>query len=99
MSNVTNHKVIISKLQSRVAHRAAYIRKLEEWKVVYRALNQMQDWRDTKDAIKAQAVEQVLDRKALAAIRQAEKIVTQYDNLYQSYDQACAMLADLADSP
>ena len=93
----TNHKVIMSQLQSRVAQRSAHIRKLEEWKVVYRAMNQMQDWRDTKAAIKAKADEQVLDKKALATINQAEKITMEYNNLYQAYDQACAMLADLAD--
>jgi ATP-dependent Lon protease len=94
---VVNHKVIMSQLQSRISKRAKDLHQLEEWKVVHRTLNQMQDWNDTKAAIKAKAEEQILDRKALATINQAERVTVAYSKLYAAYDEACAMINDLAD--
>ena len=60
-----NYDQMASQLQSRVARRAADITTQTMWKVGFRALGRMKDWRETKDVLKQLSAEQVLDKRLL----------------------------------
>lgn len=97
MNNIVNHKTLCSQLQRRLATRAVEITEAEGWKQFYREKSQIEDYRKIKVIIKRLAEDQVRDKMSLTHIRQAEKITTEYSKLYKAYDDACAMIADMAD--
>lgn len=83
MSNI--YHGYASQLQSRIAKRASKLTENTMWKVGYRSLGRMQDWRESKKIIAALTSEQVLD-KALLKLAHAAAAEWEYsrgDNLWR----------------
>lgn len=60
-----NAKQLTSHLQSRIARRANYITEQGFWKEYHHSMQQMQDYRKTKQVLKELGVEQSVDKRLL----------------------------------
>lgn len=59
-----------SQLQSRIAKRSGKITATSMWKVGYRQLGRMKDWRECKNTLALLTADQVLDKRLLSVVQE-----------------------------
>lgn len=86
---MNHYSKFVSRLQSRIAKRAADITSTEHWKLLYKAQRNFGDMESAKKALRQMEKDQKLDKEMLREFEQAAYVENNFDSFVgDSYEHA-----------